>query len=65
MTEINMDAIKGYLVGLTVADHMGDVNHYLPLIAKALGLPEPIWNDKYEHFEFPWEDYDHDEEDDE
>lgn len=40
--------------GLALADHLGDVNDYLPDLCRLLGLPEPEWDDDYEGYRMAW-----------
>ena len=48
--------IQGYLSGLALAENMGDVNSYLPLLAAELGEPAPLWSERYSRFVWAWED---------
>lgn len=49
------DRFKEYLSGISVADHMGDVNDYLPNLCSALGLPQPWWSDEWCRFIMEWD----------
>ena len=53
--------MRNLLTGLALADHIGDVNNYLPWLADALGEERPEWNDHYDRYVFPWEHKDLDE----
>ena len=47
---------KNVITGIALADHMGDVNNYLPWLADALELDRPEWSDEFNRYVFPWED---------
>lgn len=43
------------LTGIALADHMGDVNSYLPALAELLGEKKPVWSDEMNRMIFDWE----------
>ena len=47
--------VHNLLSGIALADHMGDVNDYLPWLADALNEPRPEWSDEINRYVFPWE----------
>ncbi len=50
-----MRMAREILTGLALADHMGDVNDYLPMLADLLDEPLPNWSDEFNRYVFPWE----------
>lgn len=52
---IDLEKIKPMLSYIAMASHMGDVNNELPELTKALGLPEPVWDEDWECFRFEWD----------
>lgn len=49
------ESARRVLTGLSLAEHSGDVNEYLPRLARLLGEAEPEWSDEQERYVFPWE----------
>lgn len=47
--------LQEILGGLTMAEHMGDVNDYLPMLCEVLNLPNPKWSDRYSHYVMAWD----------
>jgi hypothetical protein len=54
---IDIELAKWCLSGIKVADHMGDVNRYIPDLCKALELPEPEWDGRWH---FAWDEKEED-----
>jgi hypothetical protein len=52
---MNIKKVQNSLLGLALADHIGDVNDEIPVLCEALGLI-CRWSDKYERYIFSWED---------
>jgi len=55
VTRKRRQQIQQVLGSLALAEHMGDIAEDLPRLAKALGLPEPEWNDEQGRLVWPWE----------
>jgi hypothetical protein len=53
---MDIEKAKSALVGLTLAEHLGDMNDEIPILAKALDLTEPEWNRDWERYVFDFED---------
>jgi hypothetical protein len=51
---MDMEKAKQALIGLALANHIGDVNDCIPEFCIALNL-ECRWSDKWERYIFPWE----------
>ena len=54
LSETNLTP-RQLLTGIAMAEHMGDVNDYVPWLADALGEDRPTWNDENNLYVFPWE----------
>ena len=46
---------RDILTGIALADHMGDVNYYLPVLAELLDEKKPVWSDEFNRMVFDWE----------
>ena len=48
-------AIKEALIGLSLADHLGDVNDEIKTLCYEFDLPEPEWDENRNRYRFAWE----------
>ncbi len=57
MIDPTAERLKGreILTGLALADHMGDVNNYLPDLAELLGEEKPVYSETWDRMIFDWE----------
>ena len=51
--EVDIEKVKDELSSILYAEHQGDVNRALHRLAPLLGLPEPVWNDSPDYFDYP------------
>jgi hypothetical protein len=55
MVHIDAEALREFLLGLTLADHSGDVGREIRDFCRAIGEEEPIWDDHVDRWTFSWE----------
>lgn len=56
LSETSLTA-RNILAGLSLAEHQGDVNGYLPWLADAMGEPRPRWSEGLSRYVWPWEEW--------
>lgn len=54
---VYMTDLQDCLWGLALAEDMSEVDGELLVLARILGLPEPVWSDEKERYVWEWEDY--------